>query len=227
MKNLTTVFLAIFLSASIQAQDIAFSPDYFDLEVSSFDTDGKKFGYIFENLSEDTLTWYWSLELAEDFPEEWLVQVCDQRLCYGAGNFKSSNNLPNFLSPSSSTDPDKQYILVTPQGVSGTSYVIFHIYGGEDCTDLLYSTSMSVSSDDLEAPGISIFPNPVTDQISITNDADITKIVITALDGHTLYTMPHLLGDSHNIKHLTTGMYIIRLHDKSDQVVKTQKILKK
>lgn len=224
MKILLTLFCTLLVASFIHAQDFTFSPSFYGLEMSASDVDDKKFGFIMENTSDAPITWYWSIDVPEDFPEEWELQICDLRLCYAFGNLKSSNTLPNIIEPGQITNPQAQYVKVKSHGVPGDSYIIFNIYAGEDCTDLIYSTSDIVSSEDLETPKVTIFPNPATDLITFKNDDDVSKVVISSLNGQSVYNANHQIGQNHNVESISSGMYIISLYNEADRLMKMQQL---
>ena len=227
MKNLAILCCLLFAVSSISAQDFTFSPSFYEIEILASDEDEKKFGFEMENTSDEPITWYWSIDVPSDFPEEWELQICDLRLCYAFGNIKSSNFLPNVLEPGQVTSPIAQYVKIKSNGVTGESHVVFNIYGGEDCTDLLFSTSNLVSTGEIETPLVSFFPNPTSRLISLKNDNNVSKVVISSYGGQSVYTSNHHIGQNHDVEAIPTGMYVVSLYNADDRLIKMQQLYKK
>ena len=85
---------------------------------------------------------------------------------------------------------------------------------------------MSVSSNDIDTSPVSIFPNPTTDYFHLSGDAAVTGVTISSLSGQTIYSSKHAVGLGHDIESIATGMYLIRLYDADQRLIKMQKLYK-
>ncbi len=110
------------------------------------------------------------------------------------------------------------------EGIGSTSGLLKH-NGFRDATDTLvchgefnfvyqnseYSSCWIVATEDLINEEVSIYPNPVSRQLFITTDAQITDIVIRSFTGDVVFVGPY--SETLDIEFLLSGLYFIELTD--------------
>ena len=80
----------------------------------------------------------------------------------------------------------------------------------------------------LQQPSISIYPNPATNFISINNDDNVKSITIFNLVGRKLKSIEQVQeNERYDISHLPNGMYLVRIVDRSNKIITTQRISKR
>jgi len=84
------------------------------------------------------------------------------------------------------------------------------------------------SLDDLESEAIILFPNPVTDEISLSGMSSRYTIEIYDIVGHLHQTVSDSQSSLKvNVAHLPKGTYMVRVTDESGTTVSSQKIYKR
>lgn len=183
------------------------------------------------NETNGALDVYWELILEDGFPEEWETFLCDRNLCYT----KFVRNCPeSMVNAFDANEEFYPFILhVKPEGVEGegTLCIRFHIpqstgdsISVDHCFDIL-ATSNDVTEIAIEE--ITIFPNPTTDYFQIKADEGIRKVGIYNVVGKLIKEVDHTQGQTHNVETLNKGIYLIRLIDDNNQIVKTMKLSKR
>ncbi len=84
-------------------------------------------------------------------------------------------------------------------------------------------------NDPTEQPEIkvTIYPNPATDFISVSNEDKVSEIVIYNLVGRKIKTFEVESGARYNISDLVEGMYLIQILNHAKKVITTQRISKR
>jgi len=75
---------------------------------------------------------------------------------------------------------------------------------------------------------LSVFPNPTTDYISVTDNSDaVGHVAIFNLVGKKVREFDYVKGETMNVTDLPKGMYLVQLQDRNRQILKTQKVDKR
>ncbi len=181
------------------------------------------------NASDDGIDLYWLVELPDDFPSEWISQVCDINLCYAWGGIQGSPSLPNHL-PGGGDIIFKMRVRHIDEGtaMNGAGYVILRLFSDPEFTnEVAVSLIPTVSTSETEFSDLSIYPNPTMDLFRIKNDDNITSVSVFNIIGRKVGYFQHSKGLSHNVSDLKAGMYIVRLNDKNGEVVKSMRLSKR
>ncbi len=80
----------------------------------------------------------------------------------------------------------------------------------------------------MEAPGddIRVFPNPAVDYFQVVNGQNIRKIVIFNIFGKEIKSFLHTSNTQYDITDINAGMYLVRMLDDKNKVVKSVKLHK-
>ena len=121
-----------------------------------------------------------------------------------------------------------------PNGVAGTGVVNLRIL--EECegqTSIIeipityvVNETTSTSFQDINN-NISIYPNPASQQMNIKEDADVTDVVIYNLIGKKIKRLKHTPGRSHDISDLDRGIYLVRMLNKEQNILKVTRLTKR
>ena len=86
-----------------------------------------------------------------------------------------------------------------------------------------------VSQNTIEPPEIkiTIYPNPATEFIQITNFEEISEIIVFNLVGRKMQTFKVTGDEKYNVSKLPKGMYLIQLLNHSNKIITTQRISKR
>jgi len=118
-----------------------------------------------------------------------------------------------------------------PNGVSGSSVVGVKLYADKNFTQEVYSTTINISSTtsstkDLNNVNIKLFPNPASEYFQVTNASSVKKVVLYNMFGKEVKTYFHYNNAQHEISDLKTGMYIVKMLDDRNKVIKSLKLNK-
>jgi hypothetical protein len=83
------------------------------------------------------------------------------------------------------------------------------------------STSLDLVADELK-----VFPNPTTDYFQISNGSNIKKIVVYNIFGKEVKTFFHYNNAQHEVSDIKSGMYIVKMIDEKNKVIKSVKLHK-
>lgn len=72
-----------------------------------------------------------------------------------------------------------------------------------------------------------IYPNPTFDSFSIKNDEQVAGVSVFNIIGKEVLTEKHHSGIEHNVSELKRGIYLVRLKDENDEVLKVIRLTKK
>lgn len=224
MKNTLLMFfffltLSAFGQITVLDQDVTMelTPDEIEVHVDIS---------IVNDYPNEVLFW-WDIERGTS-PTEWEYKVCDLVTCYDWGYETCPCSMENTF-PSGNTAMMTFYL--NPNEIEGTAVVNLRILddcrknpgGGVGYVDIpitiTVESSVSVTEEDL-VDQVYLFPNPVSDIFKLENDADISVVEIYNLVGKRMLESSHKPGNTHNISHLNKGIYLVRLLDKSNSIVK-------
>jgi hypothetical protein len=134
-----------------------------------------------------------------------------------------------YASQSNATNHTSSLPLTTPI-VNNTTYYATQTSGACESTAslavLAYNPTLSVGSVIKNTEGLQIYPNPVSEILTISGDDKVAKLVVSTLDGRKI--TEKILRDGEraiNVSSLVQGTYLIKVITKSQ--VKTFKFIKK
>jgi Secretion system C-terminal sorting domain len=80
---------------------------------------------------------------------------------------------------------------------------------------------------DKRSPQISIFPNPATEYIRLSDDESVRSVSISNMLGRKIRTFDVSKADHYDIADLPNGLYLIQIIGKNNKVLTTQRLTKK
>ena len=80
---------------------------------------------------------------------------------------------------------------------------------------------------DKRSPQISIYPNPATDYIKLSDDDLVANISISNMLGRKMRTFDINKSDRYEIGDLPNGLYLIQIVGKNNKILATQRLTKK
>lgn len=210
-----------------QAQ-FSYNPDPYNLVVPQLldEYTHAKEDLVFTIQHDTTYTIYWKMEFT-NVKDEWQMQLCDLNYCYDYNARQSSPNITNRMERGNYTFQIGFY----PKGVAGTGKVILKLYGDNAFTKLIKEIPINLyagtsSSKDVTVNAIRIFPNPASDYFQIANSSQVSKIIIYNVLGKEVKTLFHYNSANHDISDLRKGIYMVRMLDSKNKVIKTIRLSK-
>jgi hypothetical protein len=186
-----------------------------------------KFELYITNSKDTTYTIYWQIEKSSTWPTQWGTYLCDLNLCYAEGVDKCPNSKPNFVPKGT----HKYEFHLLPNGIAGSSTVMFKLYTEKNCQGLIFSTPMnltttSTATKDVNYTNIKIFPNPSTEYFSISHSNNVYRVVLYNLFGKEVKSFFHYNNAQHEIGDLKSGMYVVKMFDSKGKLIKSSKLNK-
>lgn len=177
----------------------------------------------------DSMLIYWRVEKALDFNPKWIFFVCDLNLCYGPTIERCPGNKPNLM-----LLPENLFMYhFNSDSIVGMSSVTIKFYTDKNFTQEIHSTTINInvtgvsSTKDLSGlNNLKVYPNPATDYFQISNTVGVKKIVVYNMFGKEVKSYFHYPNAQHEISELKTGMYIVKLINDKNKVVKSVKLNK-
>lgn len=182
----------------------------------------------FSKSGDSTYTIFWKLEKnAATFDPAWELSVCDLNQCYLPFVNSCPPNKPNMVSMNNFMFQ----LHFTTNGAAGSSVVGFKFFADKNFTQEVYSTNINISSSvtstkDQNLANIKIFPNPVLDYFQVTNGYSVKKVMIYNIFGKEVKTLFHYNNAQHEVSDLRPGMYVVKLIDEKNKVIKSLKLNK-
>lgn len=221
MKKVYVFFGFLFLIPFVSNGQLTITPNphhLIDIDFSAYDVVAK--GYIKNGSTRDkTLVW----ERTEYFlAENWSTAVCDVNLCY----------LPHVGTQEFTLEAGKEGTLdlhLYPKDTEGSGLVKITVYdkfAPLDSVSVLYYLNETTSTVEKINNNIKIVPNPSVDRILISDFEKVDALEFYSMEGK-LISRNKLTTGEINVNFLSTGVYILRMVDKSGRYVSSNVLVKK
>lgn len=210
-----------FISLNSFTQDLIVTPDPVNLSVPQGTVDMKVDMTIFNNSGRD-VEFYWSIDRG-NVPDEWQFYLCDTNLCYTPNVQSCPCSKPNLLAPGES---GVLMMHILPNGVDAVGVITLSILTECDGTvsevDLPITYEVGTTSTNTVElnKDINLYPNPAFDNINLQEDENVDYIEIYNIVGKKIKSLTHSTGQSHDVSELNKGIYLVRLLDKSNNILK-------
>jgi hypothetical protein len=177
-------------------------------------------------LNDTTYTVYWKMEFT-NVQDDWQIQLCDLFTCYDYNAKQSSPSNPNIMGQGNHVFE----IGFFPKGDDGTGRVMLKLYGDKNFTQLIREIPINLyacttSAKDISVSAIKVYPNPASEYFQISNSSQVNKIIIYNVLGKEIKTLFHYNNANHDISELKKGIYMVRLLDSKNKVIKTVRLSK-
>ncbi len=87
-------------------------------------------------------------------------------------------------------------------------------------------TGQSSIVNDYYTEDIKVFPNPTTDYFQINNGVNVKKVIIYNMFGKEIRVASNSANTLHDVTDLKSGMYIVKMLDDRNKIVKSIKLQK-
>lgn len=162
-------------------------------------------------------------------PTQWLSWVCDNTTCYLPFVDTCPEDRTNNLDPGQSFNLSYH---VNPLNVDGEGEFMLYVYDLSDpniildSVQFLIETSTTSVSDPAHS-SLKIYPNPTTSYFQVENSTDVAKVVVYNIVGSKMKEFDARNQTRFDVADLTEGIYLIRLLDARQNVLKTVRLSKK
>ncbi len=228
MKKILLHVMALFFTITVSAQlSITVDPVSISATGPATSTDIGAYTQII-NTSADTIELLWS-RTVQSMEHEWTTWICDLNNCYLPNIEASPANRPNVLAPGAALTFS---VHVGPAGVDGEADIQVQFFTAANPSNILgtlqshFETGTSSVSD----PGntaLRIFPNPTTSYFQLSDQAGIAKVVIYTMVGSKMREYDATQNNRFDVSDLSEGIYLVRLLDAKQTVMKTVRLSKR
>ena len=223
MNKLFTILLFFCGLTFVNAQSLTITPSD-SIYITTVDSDqfATINGLIFlHNNQPDSIIVRWHLA-SDTIPTGWSILFCDNNQCYQLPT-SPKTSLP--IAPGDSIDLHAEFAPACVAGV-GTMRIATTIERSSDDSVLethtfTYQANISnacpAGINNINNDAISLFPNPTSNQLSITGFAYGHTVSVEVLDlqGRLISTQSIIAGNqlSLSVSSLTTGLYLLKITD--------------
>lgn len=225
IRNLLTI-LFVLVGFTLFGQ-LTYSPDPL---VFSADTTVVRAEYHFTITNNRTVAqeFWWNIDRG-DSPEEWTYAVCDINQCYVDGLEACPCSISCNLEGGESFEFS---IYLIANGTVAPADIMFNVTTDCDGDNVILEIPMEMSATgttssidlDSDLTDLRVYPNPSTQYFQITNDADVSKIVVSNIIGKKVIEEPHQKAESHDVSYLDKGIYLVRMIDKNSNILDVKRI---
>ena len=119
-------------------------------------------------------------------------------------------------------------IVVKKRKADDSGWTTVNASSGEtlDFSAITISAASTLTLQDFGETSISIYPNPVSNQLSIVSDMKIESVEVLDLMGRTVLSSSQKVAPMVNVSSLQSGVYMIKLSNKQGES-QTKKFIKK
>lgn len=220
---LSIIFILGVLQISAQVT-LSLNPTmvFTDVDPTEFETVAHS--YI-TNTGTDTLTIRW-IRQVESISMGWQSAICDINACYSVETDSTPDEFLLTLAPGDSSMLD---VHIRPGGLEGTASIkvrVEDVSNSENAVTGEYLFNMVSPTLQLKRESLKIFPNPAIDYFQLSDYEQVEQVVIYNLVGQELRRFNVYPGAKFNLGNLQREIYLVRLMDSRNKVIKTFRLRK-
>lgn len=217
------LIIGIFLCGQVSAQvTLTLGPNPSSVVVKSTDLDVAAKATL-KNNSKDTIVLKWTRKI-ETLTQGWSSAVCDKNFCY----VPTVDTMRLLMAPDEVSNMD---IHVYPMGVSGSAKVtlkIEQVGNPENSVSGTYLFNISTSTrSDGDKELIQLYPNPAQDFFVVSSPVVLGKIELYNITGDKAKIFYAYKNKRYYIDDIPAGIYLVRLLNLQEEIVKTLVLKKK
>ena len=176
------------------------------------------------NTSDAELELSWVKE-AQSKPESASAAICDNVVCWAP----SKNESDIVIAKGDSSNLDLHY---RPNGNAGNAVykVTIAEKANPDNKSEMTFTINDATTNTVGFPNteeVRIYPNPATDYFAVDGISDLREVVVINLVGQEVKRFKAATKAKYNVSDLMRGLYLIRLIDDNEKVIKTVRLSKR
>ena len=226
-RHVLFLFSILLSSFIITAQaQVSVDPGSFVLTGNPSQTDISYHVHV-TNTSNETLNIYWSKEMINQ-PSQWLSWICDENRCYFYHVHSCPADIPVVLSPGESSDLQ---VHLNPSKTAGTGNYELNVLDNNgnliesvEGTIVIDASTAVKEANDLK---LTIFPNPTLDFFEVSETPGLRYIEVFNIIGNKVRSFDSAPQKQYYVGDLTDGIYLVRLVNASNKVIKTVRLSKR
>jgi hypothetical protein len=103
---------------------------------------------------------------------------------------------------------------------------LFVCFGVQDSLLAQSNSQVGITPSEIPLDELKVYPNPTTDYFQISNGLNVKKVIIYNMFGKEVKSFFHYNNAQHDVNDLKAGMYIVKMMDDRNKVVKSIKLHK-
>ena len=227
MKHFLLSIIFVLIGLHLKAQvSISLNPDLVSVDVDPMQFETVAHAWI-RNNSEEALTIKW-VRSVESITDMWESAICDLNACWSTTISETPEDQLIVLEPGDSSNLD---VHIRPFGVEGSARIkleVFDVNNEENKVEGTYLFNENTTpSVDFQLEGLRIFPNPTIDYFQLTEYQGVHSIAIFNLAGLRVNQYMVAPGERFDVSNLTRGMYLVKLIDSRNDIIKTLRLNKR
>jgi Secretion system C-terminal sorting domain len=217
------LYIILFYVVPVKAQDILLltpNPSAVAVKTNDLDVAAKA---SLTNRSTDTILVKWTRKI-ESITQGWSSAVCDKNFCY----IPTIDTMRLLLGPNETTNMD---IHIYPMGISGAAKITVKMEQVGKPASAITGTYLfnqtSPSKAEIEKGSIQLYPNPSQEYFMINSAVVLGKIELYNITGEKAKVYYAYKNKKYYIDDIPSGIYMARLFNLQEEIVKTVVLKKK
>ncbi|WP_236975371.1 T9SS type A sorting domain-containing protein [Membranihabitans maritimus] len=223
-KTLLIIYLIPLLTFVCAQSAFSVFPADLTVEIDNVDEfETVAYSYVV-NTSEKELNLMWKRNI-QSKPDNWGVAICDFNNCWDEIVDSASIS----LMPGDTSNMD---VHIRPNGVDGNAVVKLAIFDLDNRADefvnsYTFNDATSFVLGQREPQNIRLFPNPTTEYFSVDGVDKLKEVLVVNLVGQEVKRFSASENARYKVSDLMRGLYLVRLVNKEDKIVKTIRLSKR
>ena len=227
MKHILLSIIFVLIGIHLNAQvSISLNPDLVNVDVDPTQFETVAHAWV-TNSSDEALTIKW-VRTVESMTEMWESAVCDRNACWSTTIDETPEDQLIVLEPGDSSNLD---VHIRPFGLDGSARIkleVFDVNNEENRVEGTYLFNETTTATlDIQLEGLRIYPNPTIDYFQLTEYDGIHSITIFNLAGLQVTQYMVRPGEKFDVGNLNRGMYLVKLIDERNDIIKTLRLNKR
>ncbi|MBY5959902.1 T9SS type A sorting domain-containing protein [Membranicola marinus] len=222
-KTLLITFFTLMITVLFSQTGFSVYPMDASIDVENPDSEYVTQGYVV-NESDAELTLKW-VKKAQSKPEMAEAAICDNVVCWNPSKFESEFS----IAARDSSNFDFHYY---PNGQAGSAVYKISVAEVDQLDNKAEMTFTINDAATTLAPmagqeEVRIYPNPATEYFSVDGVDKLKEVIVINLVGQEVKRFKASHKAKYNVSELIRGLYLIRLIDDKEQVIKTVRLSKR
>lgn len=222
-KTLLITFFTLMITVLFSQSGFSVYPSNATIRIDDAGIDYVTQGYVVNNTDAE-LTLKWSKKV-QSKPEVAGAAICDNVVCWNP----SKNESEFTIAAKDSSNFDFHYY---PNGNAGNAVykvMVAEVAKPDNKAEMTFSIN-EATTNNYAFTGqeeVRVFPNPATEYFSVDGIDKLKEVIVINLVGQEVKRFSASRKAKYNISELIRGLYLIRLVDNKEQVIKTVRLSKR
>ena len=228
MKRLIPLtILTILLGFNMKAQSLIVEDTLVHINFTGTESIQIKDVLVRNSSPDETINVYWE-RITNNIPNGYISYICDNNICYGAGQSVCPPENPNIMNPDYEFKFKMNLERAGNEEGSGLIEVLIWEEGFENqAVKVKFLVNEPTSSNNFNKTALKVYPNPADNYFRIEGIQDISQAVIFNIVGEQMMSFPVTSDRSYDISQLNSGIYLVKLIRGNGKIAKTIRLSKR